>query len=179
MSYSSLEADVDAKLIKLSGEYQSLFDDKGSKCKPWASEQKLYCESLNEKLSCLKQKLSKAVTDIKNNFNTFSAGIKQIFCCQGEKENKKSEGEQKKGQKKKTGKTPGSCVQNNEEHYPGLNLWTIENLCFPEGYNISSTSQNFLCEEELNVDNLARLKRSAVEHFVHYEESRTICNGCV
>ena len=53
-------------------------------------------------------------------FNTLSAGIKQIFCCQGEKENKKSEGEQKKGQKKKTGKTPGSCVQNNEEHYPGL-----------------------------------------------------------
>ena len=45
-----------------------------------------------------------------------------------------------------------------------LDLWTIENLCFPEGYNISSTSQHSLCKEELNVDNLARLKRSAVEH---------------
>ena len=45
-----------------------------------------------------------------------------------------------------------------------LDLWTIENLCFPEGYNISSTSQHSLCEEELNADNLARLKRSAVEH---------------
>ena len=45
-----------------------------------------------------------------------------------------------------------------------LDLWTIEKHCFPEGYNISSTRQPSLCEEELNVDNLARLKRNAVEH---------------
>ena len=44
-----------------------------------------------------------------------------------------------------------------------LDLWTIENLCFLKGYNISSTSKHSLCEEELNVENLARLKKSAVE----------------
>ena len=47
-----------------------------------------------------------------------------------------------------------------------LDLWIVENLCFPEVDNIStsSTIQHPLCEEELNVDNLAKLKRSAVEH---------------
>jgi len=82
---SSLEADVDAKLIKLPGEYQSLFDDKGSKCKPWASEQKLYCESLNEKLSCLKQKLSKAVTDIKNNLTPSVQALSRFSAAKGKK----------------------------------------------------------------------------------------------
>jgi len=43
-------------------------------------------------------------------------------------------------------------------------LWTSENLCFPEGYNISSTSQHSLGKDEPNVDNLAKLKRSAVKH---------------
>lgn len=68
----------------------------------------------------LKTKTKQSSHRYQKQFNTLNVGIKQIFCCQGEKENKKSEGEQKKGQKKKTGKTPGSCVQNNEEHYPGL-----------------------------------------------------------
>ena len=45
-----------------------------------------------------------------------------------------------------------------------LDGWTIENLCFPEGYSINSTSQHCLCEEELNTNNLDRIKRSAVEH---------------
>ena len=68
----------------------------------------------------LKTKTKQSSHRYQKQFNTLSAGIKQIFCCQGGKENKKSEGEQKKGQKKKTEKTPGGCVQNNEEHYPGL-----------------------------------------------------------
>ena len=68
----------------------------------------------------LKTKTKQSNHRYQKQFNTLSAGIKQIFCSQGEKENKKSEGEQKKGRRKKTGKTPGSCVQINEEHYPGL-----------------------------------------------------------
>ena len=45
-----------------------------------------------------------------------------------------------------------------------LDRWTIENLCFPEGYSINSTSQHCLCEEELNTNNLDRIKRSVVDH---------------
>ena len=108
---SSLEAEVDAKLIKLSGEYQNLFDDKGSKCKPWALEQKLYCESLNEKLSCLKQKLSKAVTDIKNNLTPSVQALSRFSAAKGKKRTRSQKENRRKAKKKKTVKTPGSCVQ--------------------------------------------------------------------
>ena len=123
---SSFEADVDAKLIKLSGEYQSLFDDKGSKCKPWASEQKLYCESLNEKLSCLKQKLSKAVTDIKNNLTPSVQALRRFSAAKGKKRTRSQKENIRKAKKRKQERLQAAVFKTMKNIT--LNLWTIENL---------------------------------------------------
>jgi len=159
---SSIKADVDAKLIQLSGEYQGLFDDKGNKCKKWASEQKLYCESLNEKLSCLKQKLSKALTDIENNLTPSAQALSRFSAAKGKKRTRSQKENRRKAKKRKEERFQSAVYKTMKSIT--LDLWTIENLCFPEGYNISSTSQHSLCEEELNIDNFDSLGRSAAEH---------------
>ena len=157
---SSLEADVDIKLSKLSGEYQSLFDDIGNHCKPWASEQKLYCESLNETLSGLKLKLSKAITDIKNNLTPSVQALAKFSVAKGKKRTRSQKENRRKAEKRKQERLQVAVLKTLKNIT--LDGWTIENLRFPEGYSINS--QHCLCEEELNTNNLDRIKRSAVEH---------------
>ena len=126
----------------------------------------------------LKTKTKQSSHWYQKQFNTLSGGIKQIFCCQGEKENKKSEGEQKKGQKKKkTGKTPGSCVQNNEEHYPGLvDHWKS---LFPWRWQHQFYKPTFPLRGRTQRRQSCWVEEKCRRTFAHYEESRTICNGCV
>ena len=111
----------------------------------------------------LKTKTKQSSHRYQKQFNTLSGGIKQIFCCQGEKRTRSQKENRRKAKKKRKQERLQAAVFKTMKNIT-LDLWTIENLCFPEGDNISSTSQHSLCEEELNVDNLARLKRSAVEH---------------
>ena len=114
-------------------------------------------------MSCLKQKLSKAVTDIKNNLTPSVEALSRFSAAKGKKRTRSQKENRRKAKKKRKQERLQAAVFKTMKNIT-LDLWTIENLCFPEGDNISSTSQHSLCEEELNVDNLAGLKRSAVEH---------------
>ena len=110
----------------------------------------------------VKLKLSKAVTEIKNNLTPSVQALNRFSAAQGKKTTR-SQNENRRKTKKRKQERLQAVVFKTMKNIT-LDLWIIENLCFPEGYNISSTSQHSLCVEELNVDNLARAKRSAVKN---------------